>query len=261
MQWWCSAQGIEWTWRWRAYPGVWLIVIGAFVMLRRLAPGPLSKQGMQAAIAACAVLWLALDWPVGPLGAGYLASAHAVQFLLIAFVAAPLMLLPVRDVVTAGRPRALAERYAWVSQPLLTAIVFNLVVVVTHVPAVVDAAMVTPLGDFALDMAWLLGAMLFWWPVIVPVPARPRFGTPMKILYLLFGTLFHSGVAIVMLMSDYPLYRVYEFAPRMSILSPIDDQQLAGGVMEIGGVALIIGYVSLLFFRMAAQTDSNTGKR
>lgn len=77
----------------------------------------------------------------------------------------------------------------------------------------------------------------------------------MKILYLLIGTLFHSGIAIVLLMSDYPMYRVYEFAHRMSALSPIDDQELAGGVMEIGGVALVIGYVSILFFRMASKSD------
>lgn len=256
MQWWCSAQGIAWSWHWRAYPGVWLLVLGVFAMYGLL-PGRrrLSTRSDLAALAAAIVLWLSLDWPLGPLGAGYLATAHAVQFLMIALVAAPLMLVPLREAFTAAPPRLSGVRVAWLTHPLFTAIVFNLVVVVTHVPAVVDAAMVTPVGDFALDMAWLFSALLFWWPVLVPVPARPRFGAPMKILYLLIGTLFHSGIAIVLLMSEYPMYRVYEFAHRMSVLSPIDDQQLAGGVMEIGGVALIIGYVSVLFFRMAAQTD------
>ena len=27
MQWWCSAQGVAWSWEWRAYPGVWLFVL------------------------------------------------------------------------------------------------------------------------------------------------------------------------------------------------------------------------------------------
>jgi putative membrane protein len=261
MQWWCSAQGIDWSWRWRAYPGVWLLVLGVFAMYRLLrGRRRLSRRSDLAALAAAVVLWISLDWPLGPLGAGYLASAHAVQFLMIALVVAPLMLVPLREAFTAAPPAALVDRARWLTHPLFTAIVFNLVVVVTHVPAVVDAAMVTPLGDFALDMAWLGGALLFWWPVLVPVPARPRFGTPMKILYLLIGTLFHSGIAIVMLISDYPMYRVYEFAHRMSALSPIDDQQLAGGVMEIGGVALVIGYVSVLFFRMAAQSDGPVGR-
>ena len=26
MQWWCAALGIPWTWSWRAYPGVWLLI-------------------------------------------------------------------------------------------------------------------------------------------------------------------------------------------------------------------------------------------
>ena len=27
MQWWCAALGEQWTWNWRAYPGVWLFVV------------------------------------------------------------------------------------------------------------------------------------------------------------------------------------------------------------------------------------------
>ena len=27
VQWWCSARGIPWKWRWTPYPGVWIAVI------------------------------------------------------------------------------------------------------------------------------------------------------------------------------------------------------------------------------------------
>jgi len=27
LQWWCSATGIAWTWSWRAYPGVWIMIL------------------------------------------------------------------------------------------------------------------------------------------------------------------------------------------------------------------------------------------
>ena len=39
------------------------------------------------------VLWLSLDWPIGALGAGYLASVHMLQFLLMALVAPPMLLM------------------------------------------------------------------------------------------------------------------------------------------------------------------------
>ena len=27
MQWWCAAVGVDWSWEWRAYPGVWLFIL------------------------------------------------------------------------------------------------------------------------------------------------------------------------------------------------------------------------------------------
>ncbi len=32
-------------------------------------------------------MWAALDWPIGKLGAGYLASAHTIEFLLLTLLA------------------------------------------------------------------------------------------------------------------------------------------------------------------------------
>jgi putative membrane protein len=259
MQWWCSAQHVTWTWRWRAYPGVWLLVLALIALLVYLPRKRLSQQGKVAGVAAAAVLWIALDWPLGPLGAGYLATAHALQFLLISMVVAPMMLLPVREAITPPRAGTFGARIGWITNPVLAGVVFNLVAVATHVPAVLDSAMVTMRGDFALDMAWLLSAALFWWPIIVPVPVRPRFGTAMKILYLVIGTLFHSGIAVVFLLREYPMYRIYELAPPMSgllsALTAVEDQRLAGGVMELGGAGLTIAYMTVLFFRMAARSE------
>ena len=41
---------------------------------------------------AVALLWLTLDWPVGPLGTGYLAWVHALQFVSLGMVVPPLLL-------------------------------------------------------------------------------------------------------------------------------------------------------------------------
>ncbi len=258
MQWWCSAQGIAWTWQWRWYPGVWLFLLTLAFACRALARR-LNIDATGAAVArrwtagGLFVLWVALDWPLGPLGAGYLASAHALQFLLIAMIATPMLLAGIRRGIL-EHPDVIPVALTRLTHPLLAGVVFNVVVVATHVPAIVDAAMVSPLGAFALDMAWLVSALLFWWPVIVNIPARPLFSTPMRLLYLTIGTLFHSGIAIVMLMREFPMYRIYELAPPFKVWSAIADQQLAGGIMELGGTGLIIGYVSVLFFRWARES-------
>ena len=39
------------------------------------------------------LVWAALDWPIGTLGGGYLASMHSVQWLMLSQVAPPFLIL------------------------------------------------------------------------------------------------------------------------------------------------------------------------
>lgn len=261
MQWWCSASAKAWTWAWVAYPGVWIVValfaVTYWSLTRRVA-APTGERTL--GWLGVATIWLSLDWPLGPLATGYLASVHAAQFLLVAMVAPPLLLLGARRGIAAWWA-ALPERSAWrpavrlVTAPLVAAVAFNVVTIATHVPTVVDTLMVSQGGAFAIDAGWLLGGIAFWWPVCVDVPVRPRFGQAVKMLYLFLGTLFHSGIAIVMLMRDFPMYGVYELAPPMSGLSAIDDLKIAGGIMELAGLGLVVGVISVMFFRWSRSAE------
>ena len=257
MQWWCSASAVAWTWQWVAYPGVWLLVAALAVTYARLVRG-LAPPRRDRALGwlGVALIWLSLDWPLGPLAAGYLASVHAVQFLLVAMIAPPLLLLGARTGIEAwyrGAPDSSGVRQllAIVTGPLLAAILFNLVTVTTHVPMVVDRLMVTQAGAFAIDAAWLAGGLVFWYPLVVRAPARPLFAPGMQMLYLFLGTLFHTGIAIAMLIRDFPMYRVYELAPPMTGLSAIDDIKIAGGIMELAGAVIVFGVLTGMFFRWA----------
>lgn len=260
MQWWCAALGEQWTWAWKAYPGVWLF-IAAVAGSCRAAAGrgawATATPGERTAFATgLLTLWASLDWPLGPIAAGYLASAHALQFLVITMVSAPLLLVAVRrhvaaratDGVPAGPLRLLVH-------PLVAAIVFNIIVAASHVPSVVDTLMPTPWGAFATDLAWFVGGLIFWWPVIVPVPARRHFGPPVKILYLLVGTLFHTVIGMIMLIAEHPMFGIYELAPPVFAIDPRADQQLAGGIMELGVFFAIVAAAGVLFFRWAAADE------
>src|SRR5512143_719046 len=103
MTWWCSATGEPWTWAWRAYPGVWLFVaLLAGWYWRAVRPtggeaghhsaGPPARPPVWFATGLICI-WLALDWPIGILGAGYLASVHTVTYILLALVAPPCLIL------------------------------------------------------------------------------------------------------------------------------------------------------------------------
>jgi len=265
MQWWCSAQGKAWTWAWQAYPGVWLVVLAVAVgyyLLTRGAPRS-ARTGVATGWLGVFGVWLALDWPLGPLAAGYLASAHAVQFMLLAMASAPLILVGVRAAGTERIPTTgvMGGVIRLLTQPLVAAVFFNIVVLSSHVSGVVDALMTSQLGAFAIDIAWLVSALCFWWPTIVPVPVRPRFNALFQILYLFMGTLFHTVIAIIMLMVDFPLYRVYELAAPMTGLSAMDDLQIAGGVMEVAGLLIVFSIITVRFFRWANRAEREERER
>lgn len=262
MQWWCAALGEQWTWNWRAYPGVWLFIVGVAVGLRWMAGwGSWSRisAGERAAfIAGLVTLWLSLDWPLGPIAAGYLASAHASQFLIVTMFAAPLLLLGARtgsagQLARTFRSPGVRRTGRILTHPILAAIIFNIIVAATHIPEVVDTLMPTAAGAFVVDAAWLAGGIVFWWPVLMPVPVIARFGDPMKILYLLIGTLFHTVIGMVMLSAEMPLYGIYELAQPIVGIPVRADQQLAGGIMELGVFGAIVLASAILFFRWAKR--------
>jgi putative membrane protein len=263
VQWWCSAQGIAWDWSWRPYPGVWLFLaalVGVEIWLGRATAGggaPFARARGAAFAAGIVLLWLALDWPVGPLGAGYLASVHTVQYLLIALLAPPLLLLgtPHRGYARLiGRPRAHRVLRS-LTTPALALPAFSLVAAVTHVPWVVDRLMVSQLGSFAIDMAWLGTGLMFWWPVVAPLPVRPRFHPPLQLLYLFPTTLVHSGIAAFLVFSRFPVYATYELAPPTGWFTALDDQQIAGGLMWLMSTPFILSVMGIVFFRWTAREE------
>jgi len=267
LQWWCSAQATAWSWTWRPYPGVWLFVALAAVvywrLARRGADASASPGRTAAAVAAIAVLWLTLDWPVGALGAGYLASVHSVQFIALAMIVPPLMLLGVAP----ARWAALAERAGAVrvlrrvTQPLFAMLAFALIMLVTHAPLVVDGLMATQAGSFLLDMLWLGSGLLFWWPILSPVPAHPRFGPPLQIPYLFVGTVGHVFLAMWLLLAEFPVYATYELAPRIPGFAAVADQQMAGGVLLLLGTPLVLITISVIFFRWIGSEGTESGER
>jgi putative membrane protein len=205
---------------------------------------------------AVALIWAALDWPGGPLGTGYLASVHAAQFLILGMFAPPLLLRG----LDAGRVAALVQRngaaarvIAFVTQPLLAMIAFTVVMLATHAPGAVDVLMRSQPGAFLLDMAWFLSGLVFWWPVVIDVPVRQHFGPPMRILYLFAGTQAHLYLSMWLMLAEFPAYGIYELAPRVTGLSAMEDQQIAGGLLLLIGGTYVLAVISVLFFRWFAE--------
>lgn len=267
MQWWCAAQGVAWTWTWQAYPGIWLfvgLVLWTYVSIRRrFQTGPATVDSVPrrrlesiSYVVGVLALWVALDWPIGALGAGYLASVHMVQFLLIALVAPPLLLMGIPLPAYTALERRLPKRLLrTISHPLVTLGGFTAIVGVTHWPPLVDRLMPTQLGNMSLDLIWLAAGLAFWWPVVAPVPQRVGLGYPTRIGYLILATIVNTGTFAYLTFSELPLFTTYELAPPFPGLTTRDDQTVAGLLMKMGGAVVFWSAITVLFARWYVTSE------
>jgi putative membrane protein len=272
MQWWCSATGEAWTWAWRGYPGVWLFIgllaSGYLIAVRRTGRSVVTPPPHDLSAwlpyrlwfgTGLLAIWLALDWPIGALGAGYLASVHTVSYILLSLIAPPCLILGIPPGIwdrVMSRP-AWRRLFWWAARPWLALAVFNAVLITTHVPEVVDGLMPSQAGALVVDLSWLLGGLLLWWPVMGP-PAVVTLSRPLKMAYLFISTLPPILPSAFLTFADYPLYATYELAPRVfDIMTAQQDQQVAGLVMKIvGDLPVWLGF-GVVFFRWAKESETS----
>jgi cytochrome c oxidase assembly factor CtaG len=262
MTWWCSARDVAWTWTWQAYPGVWLFVLGlaaGFVgMVRRLAPRhaprgtpPVSRGQVAAFTFGVVLLWIATDWPVGALGAGYLLSVHTAQWILYTLVIPPFLLLgvPAWLPVAAPADSRTGRLLRFFARPVAALLLTDAILLASHLPPVVDGFRRTQAGSFVIDLCWLLGGLVMWWPVLAPNPAISRVSYPWKIGYLFLSTIVPIVPAAFLTYADYPVYSLYELAPRVFGVSAATDQQVAGLIMKAVADPIIWLAMAIVFFR------------
>lgn len=259
MQFWCAASSEPWSWTPTPYVGVWLVMallVAAYVRAwrRRRPDRPLTDIERRKPwwfAAGAALLWVATDWPVGALGAGYLASVHMVQFMIYTLAAAPLLLLGVPEwFVERGRQRRWWGVVRQLSRPIVAGLVFNAVLLSTHAPIVVDALRVSQIGSFVMDVIWLLAGIVLWLPLLNPDASLRHRSMAVRAVYL-----FLASGALPMLPGAFlvfapgPLYSVFELAPRVLDISARNDQQLAGAIMKLGNIPIVWPVLLVLFVR------------
>ena len=184
-------------------------------------------------------------------------SVHMVQHLLLVLVAAPLIALaaPITQVLRAA-PRDVRKRtllpvlhstvVSAVSHPVVAWLAFALVLWGSHFSPLFNAALEDRTAHDVEHGLYLASALLFWWPVVGLDPAPRRMSYAARLLYLLLQLPLNSFLAMAILFADEPLYPHYATLGSPYGISPLADQQLAGGVMWFAGDIAFIGAILLL---------------
>jgi len=256
---------------WTPHPDVWLLVAVIAtcyaVAIKRLGPrlAPagtpvVTRFQVTTFTAGLVALWLASDWPIHDLGENYLFSIHMVQHTVYAVIAAPLFLMGTpawlaRWILT---PRWLMRTVRYLARLIPATIVFNLVVIVTHTPIVVNASLRHALLHFAIHAVIVVSSLLVWMPVLSPLPEVPRLQPLVRMLYLFLQTVIPTVPASFLTFGDHPLYRYYDHVPRLWGISELTDMQMAGLIMKV-----VVGFsiwitIAVIFFRWYNVEESGT---
>ncbi len=231
-----------------------LCLVVPYLVLDRRAPKVHDNRGSRrwVFIVAVLLLWVATDWPLGLLGASYLASAHMAQFLIYTMAVAPLLLLGVPEWM-ARRMSGQLRFYQLVgrcSRPLTAGLVFNAMLISTHSPWMVDNLRGNQFGSFVMDFLWLIGGLVVWMPIASPIPEHRMTSYPGRMVYLFLALgVVPTVPAGFLTFASFPLYATYELAPRVHGLGATTDQQLAGLVMKLGGIPVVWGTIAVLMYR------------
>ena len=192
--------------------------------------------------------------------------AHMGQHLLIADFAAPLLLIGLRTPVYAfmlpravlvalARREGLRRLFRWLRRPLVAIALWVLILYGWHFSFAFEAALRNDLVHALQHQSFVLGAVLVWWSVIEPKRRRLP-GELWKVPYLLGARLTGMFLGMAFILMRSPAYAgFYGDAAREHGISPLTDQQVAGGMMLGVDLVVMLSAVGFFFYRSAEDSE------
>jgi putative membrane protein len=254
-------------WAFELHPEVLLLVAcltGAYgYLVRVIGPSavvageaPINRRNIGCFVGAMAMLFFASYWPIHDIGEGYLYSVHMLQHMMLSYFLPPLALLAtpqwlLRALIGTGR---LYHVVRWLCHPVVAAVAFNVAVIVSHIPGVVNASLENGALHYGIHFLVVATALQMWMPVCGPIPEF-RIGDGAKMIYLFMQSVVPTVPAAWLTFAEGAVYRPYGEQPlRVWGLSVTADQQLAGAIMKVGGSIFLWTVIGFIWFKRFAAS-------
>ena len=254
-----SLAGVD-PWRFQAHVEVWLLmiaIIGSYVYAIKVI-GPrvvtngavVSRRQIQCFTAGALLMWIASDWPIHDIAEEYLYSVHMMQHMMLSYFVPPLMLLATPkwlfDAIF-GTNRGFRVM-KFLSRAPVAGLLFNVMVMVAHIPDVVNRSVSNGPLHYSLHILLVLTSLLMWIPVCGPERSfRLQYGGMMIFLFLM--SVIPTVPAAWLTFAEGSVYKHYDIPVRVWGLSVTTDQQLAGAVMKSAGSLFLWTIIVIIFFR------------
>ncbi|HET7487689.1 MAG TPA: cytochrome c oxidase assembly protein [Acidimicrobiales bacterium] len=249
-------------WEWHPHPDVWLLIalltVGYWLALTRVGPTQVrpgqpvaTRRQVVLYAAGVATLWVHADWPIHDIGEHYLFSVHMFQHIGFTLVSAPLLLVGTPTWLFRWMARARGLRFVLTkcTRPAPAAAAYNVALVFTHWPPVVNAALTHHALHFALHVLIVVTALVMWFPFLNKDPMFPRMSEGGRLIYLFLQSVIPTIPASFLTFGSGVLYHFYATAPRPFPIDALDDQQVAGALMKLYAGLLLWGVIAVCFFR------------
>jgi cytochrome c oxidase assembly factor CtaG len=217
--------------------------------LRRHGSRLVSRAEAACFAAGLGIILLALSSPIGTYDQA-LFSLHMTEHLLLTVAAAPLLLLGkplvpmlwgLPDQERRGAARLLRPHGVLfgaccaLARPSVAVALFTITFALWHVPLLYEAAQGQTLLHYTEHILFFTTALLLWWPVVHPGGGARTLGKVAAIGYISIPMLQGTLIGALLTFAQRPFYATYIAAPRLTGLSAVEDQQLAGLIMWIPG--------------------------
>jgi cytochrome c oxidase assembly factor CtaG len=198
-------------------------------------------------VAGIASFWIAIASPIDALDDDLLA-AHMIQHFMLMSIAPPLIILGAPAVpLLRGLPQWTTRNIAgpllrmqwlrslahFITHPVTAWLLMNVAYLGWHVPAMFELTFRSEtIHDFE-HACFFFTSLGFWWIVIAPWPATPRWPRWTVIPYLLTADILNTVLSATLAFSGRVLYPSYAAAERVTRLSALQDQVAAGAEMWV----------------------------
>jgi putative membrane protein len=138
------------------------------------------------------------------------------------------------------------------SKPIVAGLLFNVVVMITHIPGLVNRSAESSPLHYAMHILVVTTALCMWSPICSPAKEF-HIGYAGKTIYLFLMSVVPTVPAAWLTFAEDSVYKHYDIPIRVWGLSVETDQQLAGAVMKTGGSIFLWAIVIFIFFKRLAK--------
>jgi putative membrane protein len=234
-----------------------LLMAAAYIGASRWSGRGVTRNQAIAFAGALIVILFSLCGPVDELEDDRLFFAHMLQHLMLCLVMPPLLLLGLTDWM--ARPLVM---YRWVRplarvafNPLAAFMAYNGALVAIHAPRVYEMMCRNDSMHIAMHLVLMVVGVIFWWPLLSPLPEMPRLSYPAQMLYLFLVLIPMAAVAAPISFATSVIYPWYLEGPHPFGVSPLADQMAGGLLMWVGAGFYVICVATLIFHRWAQRDD------